>query len=73
MEENLILEGLLSMVTEGASLHGHGTEGEAGSAGNASQSGRNARKAGCHRTDIVGVTQEPGDSRKRVTGSPKPT
>ena len=57
MEENLILEGLLSMVTEG----------------NASQSGRNARKAGCHRTDIVGVTQEPGDSRKRVTGSPKPT
>ena len=61
MEENLILEGLLSMVTE------------AGSAGNASQSGRNARKAGCHRTDIVGVTQEPGDSRKRVTGSPKPT
>ena len=49
MEENLILEGLLSMVTE--------LKEKQEATGNASQSGGNSRKAERNRTGIVGTAQ----------------
>ena len=62
MEKNLILEGLLSMVTELKEKQE-----------DASQSGGNSRKTERNRTGIVGTAQQPGYSRKRFAGYSKPT